>query len=217
MFPSDGAAQSVRNLQPLPRESAATAPDAGGEQASRSAPAAQGSKNNGAAVRNLAIEAPTGRIVYLDEQLMRQIALRLANDPECFQRLSTGAKSITPVTIKTVPDAVAADPVFYAKVVWTLPSTNTLLSFGMPQSGRPVFEPYPQAVVRIRCSIPPTGNFTAERFTCVTSRGERVTVLMGAETGLSANRSFLRQQTLFVVGTLRKVANATVSAGAVLI
>lgn len=166
-------------------------------------------------VSGLVLNEPSNRLIYLDEEMMRQIGLRLLNDPNGFVKLSERAEN-DHVKLEAVNDARALDAVYFARRIWYIPNNETLMDIPPLRPAASPGELYPGAVVRARAFLKVKEDLRPGRLT-LTRGNERIYVEMSNRGVLSINRSFLCERVLYVVGQLRRLKPLSVEAAAILL
>lgn len=157
-------------------------------------------------VEHLVSNKPSNRLIYLDEDAMRLIGLRLLNDRDCFTALKQTAKTLN-ANLTAINDATAIDAIFFAHCIWDIPNNQTLMDIPPLRSTTSSDELYPGVVIRARAFLRAKEDLRPERLT-LTRGGVRFHVEMSNHGVLSANKTYLCERALYalyVVGQLRKL------------
>jgi hypothetical protein len=161
------------------------------------------------------LDEPSNRLIYLDEDAMRLIGLRLLNDRDGFVTLSNTAQ-IYNAKLGAINDANAIDAVFFAQRIWNMPNNETLMDIPPLPSITSSHELYPGVVIRARAFLRAKEDLRPGRLT-LTRGNERLHVEMSNRGVLSVNRTFLCGRALYVVGQLRRLKPLSLAAAAVLL
>jgi hypothetical protein len=159
-------------------------------------------------------EDPSNRLIYLDEDVMRVVSMRLVNDPRLFVKLRERSKNDN-VKLLVINDADAVDAVYFAQRIWHLPVSETLIDIPSLNGEAASTDPYPGAVVRVKAFLRAKGDLLPGRLTLTGFGNLRIRVELAHRGTLSINSAFLSGRALFVVGELRRLNPLSVAAAAV--
>jgi hypothetical protein len=159
-------------------------------------------------------EDPSNRLIYLDEDVMRVISMRLVNDPRLFVKLRERSGN-DHVQLGVINDAGAVGAVYFAQRIWHLPVSETLIDIPSLNGEAASTDPYPGAVVRVKAFLRAKGDLLPGRLTLTAFGNLRIRVELAHRGTLSSNSAFLSGRALFVVGELRRLNPLSVAAAAV--
>jgi hypothetical protein len=160
-------------------------------------------------------QTPSNRLIYLDEDSMHAIGLRLISDPYQYMVLQNLPNNEY-MQLKSLFDAQLINAAYFARRIWELPANEALMD--IPPLLRD--ELYPGVMVRARALVKSRQDLRPDRLTLTNVQSgemERIHVMIPDRGALSINRSFLVGQVLFVVGMLCRLDPLSLTAAAILL